>query len=57
MEFPAATASWGTVTHVGLYDASTSGNLLAYAALSVSKTIDSGDVLRIPSNDLDITRD
>ena len=25
--FPTATASWGTVSHIGIYDASTSGNL------------------------------
>jgi len=57
VEFPTATASWGTVSHVGLYDASTAGNLLAYAALTASKTIDSGDVFRVPSGDLDITLD
>jgi hypothetical protein len=57
VEFPTATAPWGTVTHVGLYDASTSGNLLAYAALSASKAIDSGDVLRIPIGDMDVTLD
>jgi len=57
VEFPTATASWGTITHVGLYDASTSGNLLAYAALDTSKTIASGDVFRIPAGDLDITLD
>ena len=57
VEFPTATASWGTVSHIGLYDASTAGNLLAYAALSASKTIDSGDVFRVPSGDLDITLD
>ena len=57
VEFPTATASWGTVSHVGLYDASTAGNLLAYAALTASKTIDSGDVFRVPLGDLDITLD
>ena len=57
VEFPTATASWGTISHVGLYDASTAGNLLAYAALSSSKAIDSGDVFRVPSGDLDITLD
>lgn len=55
VEFPTAGSSWGTVTHVGVFDASTGGNLLCYAALSSSKTIDSGDVFRIPSGDLDIT--
>ena len=57
IEYPTATADYGTVTHVGIYDASTSGNLLAYAALTASKTISSGDVFRIPAGDLDITLD
>jgi hypothetical protein len=57
IEYAVATASYGTVTHVGVYDASTSGNLIAYAALSTAKIIDTGDVLRIPLGDLDITLD
>ena len=57
VEFPTATASYGTVTHIAVFDASTAGNMIAYAALSSSKSIDTGDVLRIPLNDLDITLD
>ena len=57
IEYPTATADYGTVTHVGIWDASTSGNMLAYAALTASKTISSGDVFRIPTGDLDITLD
>ena len=57
VEYPTATASFGTVTHVGVFDASTGGNLMAYAALSSSKTIDTGDVFRVPTGDLDITLD
>jgi len=57
VEFSTATANFGTVTHVGVWDASTSGNLLCYAALSSSKTIETGDVFRVPSGDLDITLD
>lgn len=57
IEFPTATASWGTVVYVGVFDALTSGNLLAYAALTTNKAIDSGDVLRVPAGDLDITLD
>lgn len=57
IEYPTATADYGTVTHVGIYDALTSGNLLAYAALTASKNISSGDVFRIPTGDLDITLD
>lgn len=55
VEFPTATANYGTVTHVGIYDASSAGNLMAWAALTSSKTIETGDVFRIPSGDLDIT--
>src|SRR6056300_745550 len=35
--FPTATASWGTVTHIGIHDASTSGNLLFHTPLDTSK--------------------
>jgi len=45
------------VTHVGVYDASSGGNLLAYAALTSSKTIETGDVFRVPAGDLDISLD
>lgn len=41
--FPAPTANWGTVTHWGIWDASTSGNMLVCAALTTSKTINNGD--------------
>ena len=57
IEFPTATASYGTVTHVGVYTASSGGDLIAYAALSTSKAIDTGDVFRVPSGDLDVTLD
>lgn len=55
IEFPAASASWGNITHVAVVDASTAGTQIAYAALTTSKTIDTGDILRIPTGDLDIT--
>ena len=55
VEFPTATGNWGTVTHVGVFDAATSGNLMVYATLTASKAVASGDVFRVPSGDLDIT--
>jgi|TARA_Y100000052_G_C2936151_1_gene77527 hypothetical protein len=55
IEFTAATGSWGTISHIGIFDASSSGNLIAHSALSVSKTIGTGDVFRIPAGDIDIT--
>jgi len=57
VEFPTAGSNWGTISHIGVFDALTSGNLLAYGALTASKTVESGDVFRVPSGDLDITLD
>lgn len=36
-------ANWGTVTHFGIFDAASSGNLLFHGALTASKTINDGD--------------
>ena len=53
--FPTATGTWGTVTHVGILDATTSGNLLYYTALDASKSIASGDVFTISTGNLSVT--
>lgn len=53
--FPTAGASWGTVTHIGLRDALTAGNLLYHTPLDASKTIGSGDVFQITSGSLTVT--
>lgn len=53
--FPAASASWGTVTHVGIFDAATNGNLLFHGALSTSKAIDTSDVFTFPAGSLDVS--
>jgi hypothetical protein len=55
VEFNAATGSWGTVSHFGLFDASTAGNLLIHGALTASKVIETGDILKIAIGDMDIT--
>ncbi len=55
VEFPQAGGSWGTVSHIGILDASSSGNLLYYTALDASKTIDTGDVFRIAIGSLSVT--
>ena len=57
VEFPTATGSWGTIVAAGIFDASTSGNLLAFANLTTSKTVDSGDVLRFNTGEIDVTLD
>lgn len=53
--FPTATGSWGTVSHVGIRDATTAGNLLYYAALTASKTVASGDIFKISTGNLSVT--
>ena len=53
--FPTATGTWGTVTHIGILDALTGGNLLYYTPLDASKSIASGDVFTISTGNLSVT--
>lgn len=57
IEFPTATGTWGTIVAAGIFDAATTGNLIAFADLTASKTIQSGDVLRFNAGTLTITLD
>ena len=41
--YPTPTADWGQVTHFGIHDAVTGGNLLVHGALASPKTINNGD--------------
>src|SRR5690348_2683613 len=43
LTFPAPTGNWGTITWAAVWDAATSGNMIARAQLSVAKTVNSGD--------------
>ncbi len=54
-EFTASGGAFGTVTHFGIWDASSSGNLLYYGALTASKTIADGDTLRFASGAITIS--
>jgi len=55
IEFPQAGGAWGTITHIGIRDALTVGNLLYHTPLDTSKTIATGDVFRIASGSLSVT--
>lgn len=56
VEFPAASGGdFGTVTHIGIWDALTSGNLLFHSALTTSKTISDGDIFKVAASGIDIT--
>lgn len=53
--FPTASGgAFGTITHIGIYDASTGGNLLIFAALADSKTVSDGDTFVIQNNNLTV---
>jgi hypothetical protein len=53
--FTATGAAFGTVTHVGILDATTAGNLLWHGALATSKAVGDGDSLVFAVGDLDFT--
>lgn len=55
--FSVASADWGTIVHFALFDASSSGNMLYHAALTASRTILSGDQLRVPAGQLIVGED
>lgn len=53
--FATPSGTWGTVTHFGIYDAVTGGNLLFWGALTISKTINQSDTVTFPAASLTIT--
>jgi hypothetical protein len=53
--FPTATGSWGTITDIGVFDASTGGNLLYFTPLTASKSIASGDIFQISTGNLTVS--
>ena len=56
IEFAAASGgNWGAIGWAAVFDASSGGNMLAWAPLTTSRTINDGDVFRIPAGSLTIT--
>lgn len=55
LQFAVATASWGTITHWAIMDASTGGNILYHAALSSSVAISTNDRFELPIGNLTAT--
>lgn len=55
--FPTPTAGWGIATHWGVYDAASGGNLLFYAPLTISKTINQGDAVSFAAGALSLQID
>ena len=53
--FPAVAGSNVTITHIGIYDASSSGNLLYHTVLDASKTLSADDVMSVASGGISVT--
>ncbi|WP_099866072.1 phage tail fiber protein [Pararhizobium haloflavum] len=43
ISFGPATEDWGMISHVGVFDAETGGNMLLYGEMPAAKLINSGD--------------
>jgi hypothetical protein len=52
--FPVATADWGTITHVAIFDAASGGNMLYQGAMEAAKTINTNDQLKFAVGDLSV---
>ena len=57
VEFPIITADWGTVSHWGLFDAATGGNLWWYGSITTPRQLLSGDIYRVPAGNLTLSMD
>jgi len=55
LAWPAATASWGTITHVALFDAATGGTMWLYAPLTPAQTVNVGTVFEMLADQLAVT--
>jgi hypothetical protein len=55
VSFTASGASFGTVSHIGIFDNSAGGNLLWHGAMTASKTVDDGDTLEFSAGNIDLT--
>lgn len=57
IEFPEATADWGTVTHWAIMSASTAGTQYWWGAYTIPRAVLTGDAPFFPVGGLEITAD
>ena len=57
VNFPVATANWGTVVAFAIMDAASSGNMLYFANLTASRTVLTNDQFRFPAGQLLVSED
>lgn len=54
VSFTASGGDFGTVSHIGIFDASTSGNLLWHGAMTASKPVSDGETLEFSVGNIDL---
>jgi len=57
VQFPTATADWGLITHFGIFDDPTAGNLLMWGDLSPAQNVYDTDVPVIAAGDIVVNLD
>lgn len=55
--FPVATASWGTVVAIAIYDSAPTPIMIWYGTAAVGKAIETGDEYRLPAGAITLTAD
>lgn len=55
--FPTASANWGTIVGIGIYDSAGTPVLIWSGSLTTSKTVENGDTFRIASGSLTLSLD
>lgn len=53
--FTASGGNWGSITHIGIHDAVSGGNLLWHGAMTAAKTVNDGDTLEFSIGNIDLT--
>ena len=57
VQFPTATADWGLITHFGIFDAASGGNLLMVGELSPTQQVYTDDIPVIRAGDIVVNLD
>ena len=55
--FPQSSGSWGTVTHFGIFDAASGGNMLIYGTLTSARAVTTGDTPKFLASGFSLTAD
>lgn len=55
--FPEATGNWGLITHWGIADSLTGGNLIMYGEVDEPKTVNKSDMIKFNPGNLTISID